>query len=407
LNCPIDAEAIFRNFDHLDPAYEQNPFPTLAKMRSECPLSHSDNYGGFWLATTFDDVETIAHNHDAFSSQIVMVPKDLLVGFDGGPFQAPPLTSDPPFHNKFRRMLLPLFTRPQIQKWESSTTAMATDLLDAIGDRTEIDAATEYAQNIPIGVIARMMGVDENDRDLFTSWVHRLFENPGDVDVAGGALIEMYQYLYDQIERRRERRGSDLISILMDTEVDGTPLDENELLGSMVILLLAGVDTTWSAIGCSLHHLATHPEDRQRLVDALDEPPGPASLWFTATEELLRAFAPVTVARLVKKDTELRGKTLTAGELVMISFSAANRDPEAFDRADEVVIDRKDNRHFAFGVGIHRCIGSTLARMELQVALQSFLRRHPNFSIPEGASVHYGGGQVRGPRSLPLTLHRN
>ncbi|EHB55573.1 Camphor 5-monooxygenase [Mycolicibacterium rhodesiae JS60] len=398
---------MFRNFDHLDPNYEQNPFPTLAKIREESPVARSDNYGGFWLTTKFEDVEQVAHNHDTFSSEIVMVPRDLLVGFDGGPFQAPPLTSDPPFHSKFRRMLLPLFTRPQIEKWEGATWAMAAELLDAIGDRTEIDAATEYAQNIPIGVIARMMGVDENDRDLFTSWVHRLFENPGDVDVAGGAMIEMYQYLYDQIERRREHRGSDLISILMETEVDGTPLDENELLGSMVILLLAGVDTTWSAIGCSLHHLATHPEDRQRLVAALDEPPGPDSLWFTATEELLRAFAPVTVARLVKEDTELRGNALTAGDLLMLSFGAANRDPDAFENPDEVIIDRKDNRHFAFGVGIHRCIGSTLARMELRVALQSFLRRHPDFAVTEGASVRYGGGQVRGPRSIPLTIAKN
>jgi cytochrome P450 len=406
MNSPVDADALIRNFDHMDHEYEQNPFPTLARLRSECPVAHSDNYGGFWFATRFHDVEHVAHNHDIFSSQIVVVPTDLLVGLDGGPFYAPPLTADPPFHSKFRRMLLPLFTRPQIEQWEGTTWAMASDLLDGIGERTEIDAATEYGQHIPIGVIARMMGVDENDRDLFNSWPHRLFGHGGDLDVSRAAMIEMYQYFSKEVERRRENRRTDLISILMETEVDGRPLDEKELLGSMVILLLAGIDTAVAAISSSLHHLATHAEDRRRLVAALDEPSGPESLWVTATEELLRAFAPVTVSRLVKEDTELHGRKLSAGEVVMISYAAANRDPEVFNRPDEIIIDRKENRHFTFGVGIHRCIGSTLARMELRVALQAFLRRHPDFHIPEGASVHYGGGQVRGPRSVPMTLSR-
>ena len=169
--------------------------------------------------------------------------------------------------------------------------------------------------------------------------------------------------------------------------------------GSIALLLLAGIDTTWSAIGASLWHLARDPEDRKRLVA---EP----ELLPVAMEELLRAYAPVTMARLVKEDVEFEGCPMKAGEWVLLSFPAANRDPEAFDQADEVVIDREVNRHAAFGLGIHRCAGSNLARMELRVALEVWLERFPDFSLADPDAVRWSGGQVRGPRVLPLSVGR-
>lgn len=166
------------------------------------------------------------------------------------------------------------------------------------------------------------------------------------------AIIEMFQYLWAQIECRRERPGHELISLLMESRVDGEPLSENDLLGGLVILLLAGVDTTWGSIGSSLHHLAQHPEDRARLVAALGDPPNPTVLWFTACEEFLRAFSPVTIGRVATCDVEMRGQQIPEGDLMLVSYNAANRDPEVFDRPEEVLIDRTDNRHLAFGVGI-------------------------------------------------------
>jgi cytochrome P450 len=301
-------------------------------------------------------------------------------------------------------MLLPLFTRPQIEKWEQTTVDIADSLVAGLAGREVIDASAEYAEYIPIGVIARMMGVDENDAPKFTGWVHRLFTAAGAVDEAKAAMMEMFQYLMEQIERRRVEPSDDLISLLMESRVDGKALDTNELLCGLVILLLAGVDTTWGAIGSSLHHLAERPSDRHRLIAALDGPPNPTGLWFTACEEFLRAFSPVTIARLVTEDVELRGQRIRGGDLMLVSYTAANRDPEVFDRPEEVLIDRTDNRHFAFGLGIHRCLGSTLARMELRVALQTFLRAFPDFSLVEGEQVVYGGGQVRGPRKMSMRL---
>jgi cytochrome P450 len=161
--------------------------------------------------------------------------------------------------------------------------------------------------------------------------------------------------------------------------------------------LIAGIDTTWSAIGASLWHLARNDDDRRRLADQPELLP-------TAMEELLRAYGPVTMARLVKQDMPWRGVDMKADDWVLLSFPAANRDPAQFERADEVVIDRRVNRHVAFGLGIHRCVGSHLARMELRVALEVWMQRVPEFTLTDPGQVRWAAGQVRGPRTVPVRI---
>jgi hypothetical protein len=179
--------------------------------------------------------------------------------------------------------------------------------------------------------------------------------------------------------------------------VDGAPVPDSIVLGMAALVLIAGVDTTWSAIGSSLWHLATHPDDRERLVVEPDLLP-------TALEEFLRAYAPVTMARVVTGDVEFGGCPMKEGDKVLMNFPAANRDPEAFDHADAVLLDRAHNRHVAFGSGIHRCAGSNLARMELQVALEEWLAYIPKFTLEAGKEITWAGGQVRGPRVLPVVF---
>jgi cytochrome P450 len=162
-------------------------------------------------------------------------------------------------------------------------------------------------------------------------------------------------------------------------------------------LLIAGIDTTWSAIGATLWHLAQHPDQAQRL---RDEP----EIMVFAIEEFLRAYAPVTMARLVAEDHELAGCPLKEGDWMLLPFPAANRDPEMFENPDEVVLDRKKNRHGAFGLGIHRCLGSNLARMELTVAVEVWLERFGGFELADPATVRWSGGQIRGPRELPVRI---
>jgi len=167
------------------------------------------------------------------------------------------------------------------------------------------------------------------------------------------------------------------------------------VLGSLRLLLIAGIDTTWSAIGSSLWHLARTPADRARLVA---EP----ELMPLAVEELLRAYSPVTMAREVMKETTISGCPVKPGNMVLLSFPAANRDPAMFPDADKVVIDRKENRHAAFGLGIHRCVGSNLARMEMTVAIEEWLKRIPDFRLDPAGKVTWSEGTVRGPRQLPV-----
>jgi cytochrome P450 len=176
---------------------------------------------------------------------------------------------------------------------------------------------------------------------------------------------------------------------------DGQPLSDMHVLGSLRLLLIAGIDTTWSAIGSSLWHLAKTPADRARLVA---EP----ELMPTAIEEFLRAYSPVTMAREVMKETVVSGCPIKPGNMVLLSFPAANRDPAMFADADKVVIDRKENRHAAFGLGIHRCVGSNLARMEMTVAIEEWLKRIPHFRLDPAGQVTWSEGTVRGPRQLPM-----
>ena len=205
----------------------------------------------------------------------------------------------------------------------------------------------------------------------------------------------MINFFTEALANRRSNPGDDLISELLHTEIEGAPIEDTVILGMCSLLLIAGVDTTWSSIGSSLWHLAAHPEDRKRLVA---EP----ELMPTAIEELLRAYSPVTMARRLTEDKEYKGCPMKAGERILMNFPGANRDPEVFENPDEVILDRAINRHVAFGAGIHRCAGSNLARMELRVSIETWLERIPEFEIADAAGVSWAGGQVRGPRTIPV-----
>ena len=277
------------------------------------------------------------------------------------------------------------------------TRELCRRLLDGFADAGHADAAADYAQQIPVRVIAHILGVSPDLSDTFTGWVRDVLEFADDAERRQHGAEGLLNYFVGQLEERRANPGDDLLSELLTTEVDGAPVDDGIVLGMAALALIAGVDTTWSAIGSSLWHLATHPEDRKRLVA---EP----ELMPTAIEELLRAYSPVTMAREVTEDIVYAGCPMKAGDKVLMNFPAANRDPEAFEHPEVVQLDRAHNRHVAFGSGIHRCAGSNLARMELQVALEEWLARIPDFSLAEGAEVTWAGGQVRGPRICPVVF---
>ena len=393
------------DFDHTDARWTSDPYPIWDDLRARCPVAHTDRYGGAWLAVRHEDVAAVAYDTEHYTSQGVVVtdyrpgPEDLPRPI--GP--APPITSDPPFHALARRLLLPPFSPKSVQALEPFTRSTCTELLDAIeaeGTR-EVDAATAYAQHIPARVIARMLGFPIEDADTFRRFIKLTLE---DVDLPTEVRQERFEefeaYLDAQVVAHQAEPRDDLTSYLLNAELAGNRLAPEHVRGTMLLLMVAGIDTTWSAIGASLWHLASHPDDRRRLAR---EP----ELLDIAVEELLRAYAPVTMARLVAEETELGGRTLSPGDWLLLPFPAANRDPSVFDDADRVVIDRAVNRHAAFGLGIHRCLGSNLARMELRVALSEWLARFPDFELTDPTLVTWAAGQVRGPRSIPVRLGTN
>jgi hypothetical protein len=387
-----------QDFDVLDAGYIEDPFTVWDELRQTCPIAHSDRRGSNWLPTRYDDVTAMAHDIKHFSSLEVGVIRGEEV--EEEPLLAyglPPNSVDPPIHTWTRRRLLPWFSHRSVEGYEAMTRDLCTTLIDAFIDSGHADAAENYAQQIPVRVIGRMLGVSGDLADSFTGWVRDLLEFADDKERNARGVEGLYTYFVGEIAQRRENPGTDLLSELLHVEMDGAKIDENVVLGMAALVLIAGVDTTWSSIGSSLWHLATHEEDRKRLVA---EP----ELMSTAVEELLRAYAPVTMARLVTSDVDYKGCPMKAGDKLLMNFPAANRDPEVFADADKVILDRQHNRHVAFGSGIHRCAGSNLARMELKVALEEWLKRIPEFRLAEGAELSWAGGQVRGPRVLPVVF---
>ena len=423
------------DFDHTDPVWVADPYPIWDDLRRRCPVAHSERFGGVWLPTRHEDVSAIAYDTERFTSRFVVVGETRPPEFLAPAGPVPPISSDPPAHHAARRKLLPPFSPQQIKKIEPATRAYCQALAEELRGRDVVDAAAEYAQHIPVRVIAEMLGFPPEDADTFRGFVHNFLEGvTTPMEERLDEMVELFGYLQARIDDHMADPRDDLTTYLINLEEDPTSLvgafersglslvDElgvdaareaeavvvedaeqqqqgflPPVLGTMALLLLAGIDTTWSAIGAALWHLAGHPDDRARLVA---EP----ELMPTAVEELLRAYAPVTMARLVREDMDWRGCAMKKEDWVLLPFPAANRDPEVFERADEVVLDRQVNRHVAFGLGIHRCVGSHLARMELRVALEVWLENFPEFSLADPAGVTWSKGQVRGPRTVSVRL---
>ncbi len=387
------------DYDILDAAYVADPYPVWDDLREQCPIAHSDRWGGSWMPTTYADVQRIAQDHAHFSSSDVGVLTFTDEERPPPPIDIPlhPIDADQPVHTWTRRLLLPWFSHDRVAQYEPYTRELCNRLIDGFVETGSADAAGDYARQIPVRVISLILGVPEDMADTFTGWVQDFLEFAHDEARATRGRDAMIAYLLGLLGERRSHPGDDLMSDLLHTEVDGEPVDDLIVMGIVALTLIAGVDTTWSSIGSAMLHLATHPDDVARLID---EP----EIMGLAIEELLRAYSPVTMARITVEDIEVGGCPMKAGDKVLMNFPGANRDPEVFENPDDVILDRARNRHVAFGAGIHRCAGSNLARMELRVAVEEWIKRIPEFRLADDAEVTWAGGQVRGPRTVSVTF---
>ena len=260
----IDREPVndwHSDLDHFDPEFVADPYPIYEDLRGQCPVAHSDRYGGMTWLTKASDVAAAANATETFSSRRTIISE---IPTDRRGLVLPPINIDPPEHTEHRRLLLPFFTPKATAEWEPTIREICSRLLNGLDGQTEFDAAVEYAQEIPGDVTARMLGVSLEDTPQFREWLHDLLEvGPTNPTVQRETTTEMMDYLLQLTrERRADHKDGDVVQYLLDQRMDGEELSDDEIAKTLFLLLIAGVDTTWSAIGSSLLHLATHPEEQ-------------------------------------------------------------------------------------------------------------------------------------------------
>ncbi len=387
------------DFDIHDPDYTKDPSPVWRDLQDRCPMAHTERWGGLWMSTKYHDAQELVKMTSVLSNrQVTIAPMkegiDLLADYHS--WITPPISNDPPDHTPLRRLILPLFTPKAVAQHQDFTEKLCHQLIDAFIDKGACDAAVDYAQQLTPRVIGHMLGIDAARSDEYVSWVQDFIElGFADFERRNKSRQAMVGFFAELVQARRQNPGDDYISELIAKDLDGEPLSDKMVINYCLLLLIAGIDTTWSSIGSALLYFASHKEDRARMVR---EP----NLFPTAIEELLRYHSPVSVGRIAMKDIDFNGTEIKRGERLMINYPAANRDPAVFEQPDEVVLDRKKNRHFAFGIGVHRCAGSNLARMEMDVALRVWFDRIPAFELRDPDGVSWSAGQVRGARNVPV-----
>lgn len=365
-------------------------FEDYEVMLDKCPVGHSSKYGGFKYIAKSEDIFAAEQDPETFA----VGPSMLLPSF-GTDMPLIPIDIDPPAHQAYRAILLPLFTPMKIAKLEPGMRETAAQLVAEVRQAAEnnggvADISAIFARPMPTIIFGRLAGYPEDDWPIFDRWIDEIiYERTSKPEVAKAAGDELIDYFDKLIDARLADGGEydDLVQKIIDARVDGRELTREEQLSYCYLLFLAGLDTTAWGIRSALWYLAQNPVAQQRLRENPEMIPA-------AAEEFLRTLSPVqAMARTCMKDTVVSGQEIKAGERVALVFGAGNRDPEVFDNPNEIQIDREDNRHLAFGGGIHRCLGSNLGRKEMVVALEEFLKGIEHFET-SGGEVWHGVGPL-------------
>ncbi|HVM64819.1 MAG TPA: cytochrome P450 [Acidimicrobiales bacterium] len=387
-------------FASMDPAMAADPQPVFAALRAETPVLEMDmpSGGRGVLLTRKEEIDYALRHAEIFSSNMDAVDlknKRPMI----------PLQIDPPEHKKYRRLLDPLFSPHKTAVMQDEVTALANQLIDRFAGRGEVDFAKEFSVPFPSQVFLTLLGLPMEELDTFLAMKdgiirpdHVTGKPYGHPDMQAHqqkTADSVYAYFETVLDEREKERRDDLLSHFLDAEVEGDRLTREDILDICFLFLIAGLDTVTATLDCMFAYLAQHPEQRALIVDD----PG---LIPNAVEELLRWETPVMgVARVAVQESELAGCPIHPGDQVMVMIGAANTDEAEFADADQVRFDREVNRHVAFGGGIHRCLGSNLARLELRTALREWHRRIPEYEVEPGHTLVYTGG-IRSIDYFPL-----
>jgi cytochrome P450 len=384
------------SFDHHDPSFVEDPESVIGPIREEQPLVHSDLYGGFWVLTRYADVTSAALDHESFTSSVVGTT--IIPPSQPRKYPLLPIELDPPEHSIYRGLVNGLFSKPRIDALRPELEALATRLLEPIVHNGGGEIVSEFATPMSLGALARLMNLPEADEARWFDWVERMFSNAlHDKDDQREAVRDVEAYLDVLIAERKEEPRDDFIGMLLEAEVDGQRLSDLEVRAFGVLMLLAGYETTSGAMGLSLLQLAEHPDQRTQLF-------ADPAMTHSAVNELLRYVSPVQVfCRNAAHDLDLHGETVPAGDVVLLAYGAANHDPRAFAEPDRCILDRRPNRHVAFGHGRHLCLGANLARLELTIMLERVGELFPDFRVdPEHPPTWKARGDIRGLATLHL-----
>ena len=366
---------VHEEFDHNASEFRADPLPYYKQLR-EAGTGQSKNYNGLWYVPTYAEVTAMAHNTDSFSpAQGTMFPP-----MNDRPML--PMESDPPLHTEYRHMLMREFAPKAVAEWAPTIRETARSLLEDMFKEPPFDLGLDYAKLLPTAVICKMLGITFDP--VFQQWVedsvYRRISHPKEAREAVDSVYSMFREL---LPKRRANPGNDLVSLVLTSEIEGEVMDEERVLDFCFFLLVAGLDNTNFTIRALLHQMAIDQELQKRLIENPDDIPA-------AVEESLRFFSPViALGRHATQDVEFAGCPIRKGEGAVMLFGCANRDPQEFEKPDEFDIDRFPNRHVAFGVGPHRCLGSNLARVEIAIAIEEVLKIFPGFKLAEGAEIRY------------------
>lgn len=392
----IDQQLTYSPFD---PAMIADPYPVYSELRANAPLYWSEDAGS-WVLSRYDDVLAALADPMTYSSASGIYPTP--PGVDMTEMLLPMLVmSDPPRHTQLRKLVSKAFTPRRMAALDPAIHTVVDDLLDQAPSTGTWDFVSGFSGPLPAIVIADLLGVPREDRDRFRDWSTTLVQsNPirGELGVGMEAAASLYEYFATFLAERRAHPEDDLMTALVQAEVDGQHLSEEELLGFCFLLLVAGHETTTNLLSNGAVLLAAHPRSRQRLRDHPELLP-------PAVEELLRYDSPVQgIGRTLTRPVELHGQQMQAGQSVLLLFGSANRDYRAFPDPEVFDVGRRPERHLGLGRGIHFCLGASLARMETRIALQALLNRRTfTWEVDLFDAERLRSGPIRGYASLPVS----
>lgn len=389
------------SFDHHSPEYAENSAAINADLRSHCPVAHSDAHGGFWVVTRYEDVVRVAKDDETFASgHTVNGVSPLGVTIPPAPVPHFPIEMDPPEYTPYRKLLNPMFSPAMSESWHPRITHWVDVCLDEVVETGSIDLVRDLANPVPALFTSEFLGLPLEEWREYADVMHTMIYTP---PAEQGEILKRYFTLIGGIlaiiADRRANPRDDAISALVEAEVNGEPMPDEMIASIVNLVIVGGYDTTTGVAANALIYLADHPDQRRWLTDDPSRIP-------QACEEFLRCFTPQqALARTVTKPVELGGVELQPGERVLMSWASANHDETVFDDPDEVIFDRFPNRHTTFGIGIHRCLGSHIARTELAAMIGRVLDRLPDYAVDHSGAVRYPSiGIVNGWVTVPATF---